>query len=52
MEHVRLARETAAANLAQTRRFIRELAPPDLEERGLVTALHREAATASAHTSR
>lgn len=40
MEHVRLARETAAHGLADARRFIRELAPEDLE-RGLGPALDR-----------
>jgi signal transduction histidine kinase len=39
-EHVRLARETAAASLADTRRFIRELSPPSLDE-GLRAALLR-----------
>jgi len=39
-EHLRLARETAAASLADTRRFIRELAPPALAE-GLRGALLR-----------
>jgi signal transduction histidine kinase len=39
-EHLRLARETAAASLADTRRFIRELAPPALDE-GLRGALLR-----------
>ncbi|WP_242088794.1 sensor histidine kinase [Curtobacterium sp. DN_7.5] len=43
-EHVRLARETAADGLADTRRFIRELAPPTLEA-GLPAALRRLAAT-------
>jgi len=38
--HVRLARETAADGLAETRRFIRELAPPRLDE-GLGAALGR-----------
>ncbi|MCT9820524.1 sensor histidine kinase [Microbacterium sp. W1N] len=41
IEHIRLARETAAANLADARRFIRELTPPDLEDRGLGGALRR-----------
>ena len=45
VEHVRLARTTAAANLADTRRFIRELTPPALEEQGLAGALRRLAAT-------
>lgn len=39
-EHIRLARETAAEGLADTRRFIRELAPPALEL-GLGAALER-----------
>ncbi|WP_230006628.1 sensor histidine kinase [Microbacterium sp. Bi128] len=38
--HIRLARQTAADGLAETRRFIRELAPPNLE-RGLGSALRR-----------
>lgn len=38
--HIRLARETAASSLADTRRFIRELAPPALEG-GLEHALVR-----------
>ncbi|MDQ1124734.1 signal transduction histidine kinase [Microbacterium trichothecenolyticum] len=45
--HVRLARQTAADGLAETRRFIRELAPPSLD-RGLGEALERLAATWSA----
>ncbi|MBG6225295.1 signal transduction histidine kinase [Arthrobacter sp. CAN_A2] len=45
MEHVRLARETAAAGLADTRRFIRELTPPDLDDDGLGGALRRLATT-------
>lgn len=44
IEHIRLARETAAANLADARRFIRELTPPDLDDRGLGGALRRLAA--------
>ncbi|RDH97887.1 signal transduction histidine kinase [Curtobacterium sp. AG1037] len=39
-EHIRLARETAADGLADTRRFIRELAPPTLDQ-GLGAALRR-----------
>ena len=39
-EHVRLARETAAEGLADTRRFIRELASPLLDD-GLAQALAR-----------
>ncbi|SDZ24383.1 sensor histidine kinase [Herbiconiux ginsengi] len=45
VEHIRLARETAAANLAEARRFIRELTPPDLDDHGLGAALRRLAAT-------
>jgi len=41
VEHIRLARETAAANLADARRFIRELAPPELDDHGLGGALRR-----------
>ncbi|WP_308468337.1 sensor histidine kinase [Rathayibacter soli] len=41
IDHVRLARETAATNLAETRRFIRELTPPALEEQTLEGALRR-----------
>ncbi|WP_368498878.1 sensor histidine kinase [Herbiconiux sp. A18JL235] len=43
--HIRLARETAAADLAETRRFIRELSPPALENQGLAGALRRLADT-------
>ena len=45
VEHIRLARETAAVNLADARRFIRELTPPDLDGRGLGGALRRLAST-------
>ena len=45
VEHIRLARETAASNLADTRRFIRALTPPDLDNRGLGRALSRLAST-------
>ena len=38
--HIRLARQTAADGLAETRRVIRELAPPTLD-RGLSPALQR-----------
>ncbi len=41
VQHIRLARETAATNLADTRRFIRELAPPALIEQGMGAALRR-----------
>ncbi|MGA1835360.1 sensor histidine kinase [Herbiconiux sp. 11R-BC] len=40
-EYIRLARETAAANLVDARRFIRELTPPELDEQGLGGALRR-----------
>ncbi len=45
IEHIRLARETASASLADTRRFIRELTPPNLDDDGLGGALRRLAAT-------
>jgi signal transduction histidine kinase len=40
IDHIRLARQTAADGLAETRRFIRELAPPSLTH-GLGPALER-----------
>lgn len=40
-EKLRLARETAAENLGETRRFIRELTPPSLDEQTLPAALGR-----------
>ena len=40
-EKLRLARETAAENLGETRRFIRELTPPSLDEQTLPAALRR-----------
>lgn len=45
VEHLRLARETAATNLADARRFIRELTPPNLDDAGLGAALRRLADT-------
>lgn len=42
---VRLAREAAAESLSDARRFIRELAPPLLDERTIGGALRRLAAT-------
>ncbi|MEO7374226.1 MAG: sensor histidine kinase, partial [Terrimesophilobacter sp.] len=47
LEHVRLARETAGANLAETRRFIRELTPAALTEHSLPGALTRLAESTS-----
>lgn len=41
LEHIQLARETAAANLAEARRFIQELTPPELDDHGLGGALRR-----------
>lgn len=41
LEHVKLARETAATNLAEARRFIRELTPPALEQQTIAAALAR-----------
>jgi len=46
LEHLRLARDTAAANLQETRRFIRELTPPALDSQTLPGALTRLAASA------
>lgn len=45
IEHIRLARETAAANLGEARRFIRELTPPQLDDYTLGGALRRLART-------
>ena len=45
LEHIRLARETAAANLVEARRFIRELTPPQLDDQTLGGALRRLART-------
>lgn len=45
VEHIRLARETAAANLVEARRFIRELTPPQLDDQTLGGALRRLART-------
>lgn len=42
---IRQARDAAAANLAEARRFIRELTPPDIDDRGLGGALRRLAAS-------
>ncbi len=39
--HIRLARETAASNLAEARRFISELTPPQLDDQTLAGALRR-----------
>ncbi|WP_243399208.1 sensor histidine kinase [Cryobacterium zongtaii] len=46
LEHLRLARDTAAANLQETRRFIRELTPPALDSQTLPGALARLASSA------
>lgn len=45
VEHVRLARDTAAASLTDTRRFIRNLTPAPLDDRGLGAAVERLADT-------
>lgn len=45
IEYIQLARETAAANLVEARRFIRELTPPQLDAHGLGGALNRLART-------
>jgi signal transduction histidine kinase len=41
IEHVQLARETAARNLDEARRFIHELTPAALEDQTLASALER-----------
>ncbi|MFC9965030.1 sensor histidine kinase [Nocardia ignorata] len=53
LDRIRLARETAAADLAETRRLIHELAPAALEGQSLAEALDRiceRAATATLST--
>ncbi|MEU0137520.1 sensor histidine kinase [Streptomyces sp. NPDC006296] len=45
--HVRRAREAAQDNLAEARRFVRALSPPDLEHGSLAAALSRLAARTS-----
>jgi signal transduction histidine kinase len=45
LDHLRLARDTASANLQETRRFIRELTPPALDSQTLPGALSRLAAS-------
>lgn len=47
LEQVQLARQTAASSLAETRNFIRELAPPALDGQSLVDAVSRLAASTS-----
>lgn len=47
LDHVTLARETAAENLAETRRFIRELTPAMLDGQSLPDALSRLTASAT-----
>lgn len=41
IEHIRLARQTAAVDLEETRRFIRELTPQALDNQTLAAALDR-----------
>lgn len=48
--NIELARQTAAENLAETRRFIRELSSPHLDAQTLVAALERVVAQADATT--
>ncbi|GAA1505410.1 sensor histidine kinase [Agromyces terreus] len=50
-EKLELARATASDNLAETRRFIRELSPPSLDEQTLPAALRRLAATVDEQAS-
>ncbi|MGK5630992.1 sensor histidine kinase [Streptomyces sp. URMC 123] len=45
LDHVRHARRTAADNLAEARRFVSALAPPDLDSGSLPAALDRLCAT-------
>ena len=45
IEHIRLARGTAATSLADARRFIKELAPAQLTDQGIGAALRRLADT-------
>ena len=49
-EHVTLARTAAQDNLAEARRFVHALAPPDLDDRSPATALHRLCATTTAQS--
>jgi len=51
IEHIRLARETAALNLAETRRFIEELTPVALQEQTLPGALRRLAGATGDHVA-
>jgi signal transduction histidine kinase len=46
LANVRSARETARRDLEEARRFVRELAPPDLASQGLIDALDRLCRTA------
>ncbi|MHA6802302.1 sensor histidine kinase [Salinifilum ghardaiensis] len=43
--HVQQARQTAQDNLAEARRFVRDLSPPDLDEGSLPAALRRLCST-------
>ncbi len=45
LEHIRHARRTAVDNLAEARRFVRALSPPDLADGTLPAALRRLCAT-------
>ncbi|MET1020137.1 MAG: sensor histidine kinase [Microterricola sp.] len=51
LEHVQQARQTAADGLAETRRFIRELRAPALDEQSLPAALARLAASITAQSA-
>ncbi|MEV1116029.1 sensor histidine kinase [Actinosynnema sp. NPDC049800] len=48
--HVRLAREETQRNLAEARRFVQALTPPDLDGGSLVAALRRLCATTAANS--
>ncbi|MFE0022508.1 sensor histidine kinase [Amycolatopsis sp. NPDC059021] len=49
-QHVRRARTEAQHNLAETRRFVHALTPPDLENGSLSAALERLCATTAEHS--
>ncbi|WSJ91036.1 sensor histidine kinase [Streptomyces sp. NBC_01304] len=51
LAHVREARVAAVGNLAEARRFVRELTPPDLERGSLAGALERLCASTSGPAS-
>jgi signal transduction histidine kinase len=50
-ERLRIVRDTAAANLAEARNFVRALQSPDLEDGSLVASLHRLCEQTEAETA-